>query len=139
VAEGAQRETEVAQVLRELALKLPGDERDALRRLLENSIADPPAAIDRNRAFGLLMRMVRADGVIPTEPEVSRLVLAEIPPIARHDWHVVRMTYRRLGIICAKGLLVTLVSSVALGVNVGLPCGLWMCMAVGREWQPRKP
>jgi hypothetical protein len=90
-----QRETEVAQVLRWLAVRLPPHEREALARLIANSLADPPAAMDRNKAFGLLMRMVRADGVIPTEPEYQAAL--DAATAAGEDWPSIRSLCRRYG------------------------------------------
>lgn len=89
------RETEVAQVLRDLAVRLPAHEREVLARLLANSLADPPAAMDRNRAFGLLMRMVRADGVVPTEPEYQATL--DAATAAGESWPSVRSLCRRYG------------------------------------------
>jgi hypothetical protein len=89
------RETEVAQVLRWLAVRLAPHEREVLARLLANSLADPPAAMDRNRAFGLLMRMARADGVILTGPEYQAALDAATD--AGETWPSIRSLCRRYG------------------------------------------
>ena len=92
----SEHETEVAQVLRQLVAKASPTVRSDLRRLLENSLADPPAAIERNRALGLMVRLALVDGELPEEPAYER---ARKAAAAEHgeDWPSARSLRRRYG------------------------------------------
>jgi hypothetical protein len=89
------RETEAAQVLLELAFGLPFEAQVDLARLLEHSLAEPLPGLDRSKSLGLFMRMVRAEGAIPTPDEYDLEHAGAV--LGGEDWPDRRSLCRRFG------------------------------------------